>query len=69
MPDQFEMPEDITPRELAGALFGKPVSRQGRRMVNLEIAEPDESNPDWTPLRRVDGDSGDGDADGGDRVQ
>ena len=54
MPDQFEMPEDITPHELAGALFGRPVRKEGRKMVRLEIAEPDETDPDWTPLRRVD---------------
>ena len=63
MPDQFEIPEDITASELAGVLFGRPVRRQGRKMVKLEIAEPDESDPDWTPLRRVDEDGGE-DADG-----
>ncbi len=58
MPDQFEIPEDITPQELAGALFGRPVRREGREMVRLEIAEPDEADPDWTPLHRVDGGEG-----------
>ncbi len=58
MPDQFELPEDITPQEMAGALFGRSVKRQGRKMVKLEIAEPDENDPDWTPLRRVSGGDG-----------
>ena len=61
MPDQFEIPEDITVEEMAGALFGRPVRKEGRKMVRLEIAEPDEANPDWTPLRRVDGGKGDED--------
>ena len=55
MSDQFEIPEDITPQEMARAMFRRPVKRQGRRMVKLEIAEPDPDDPDWTPLRRVDG--------------
>ena len=54
MPVDFELPEDITPQEMAGALFRRPVKRQDRQMVRLEIAEPDEADPDWTPLRRVD---------------
>ena len=54
MPDQFEIPEDITPQELARALFGKPVRKEGRKMVRLEITEPDATDPDWVPLRRVD---------------
>ena len=35
MPDRFEypelswMPDDITPEELAGVIFGRPVMRQG----------------------------------------
>ena len=63
MPVEFELPEDVTPEEMAGALFGRPVRREGRKMVQLEIAEPDESDPDWTPLRRVD--DGDGDEEAG----
>ncbi len=54
MPDQFEIPEDITVEEMAGVLFGRPVRKEGRKMVRLEIAEPDEADPDWVPLRRVD---------------
>lgn len=55
MPDQFEIPKDITPQEMARAMFGRSVRKQGRKMVRLEIAEPDETDPDWTPLHRVDG--------------
>ena len=65
MPTEFELPEDVTPEEVAAALFGRPVRRAGRKMVKLEIAEPDENDPDWTPLRRVeDGEGDDGDVDG-----
>ena len=53
MPDQFEIPEDVTVEEMAGALFRRPVKKEGRKMVRLEIAEPDVTDPDWTPLRRV----------------
>ena len=59
MPDQFEIPADITPQEMARAMFGRPVRKQGRKMVRLEITEPDESDPDWTPLRGVDGEDAD----------
>lgn len=52
--ERMRLPEDVTPEELAAAMFGKPIRTEGRRMVELEIQEPDEDDPDWTPLRRVD---------------
>ena len=46
MPDQFEvsgqygLPDDVTPEELAGALFGRPIQRGGvNYTVDLEISD------------------------------
>ena len=48
MPDQFEtsgqceLPDDVTPEELAGALFGRPIRRGNvNYRVSLNITDED----------------------------